>query len=1019
MLIYVLSIVVGGIALYKFLRLLSESHQTASYLMAAALILIAILIRNDVFRLFESTLLFSPALYASGELLNSFGEFITLAVIIGLVTNAIRKKLDMTDPGHLKQETLTFSILAVSSGLYMNLVLHLADGLVFNSRISFDIRNALSFDVYTFLGYSVIALIIHNLYSFSGTLVEQLKRSSGGIRSYATYILMFVAGTWLGCFLFAELFEKTVSAWSLIMLIAAIVSGVAIKSLVSSEPGILNILSRAVIYSVITTIIVLPAVENKESESVKLYASRLENERDLIAEYLAGDVIQEVLNDEKLQILFGLPPDSIIRLYADGDNASDIVSQYFASGYWSRYDILIRSFYKSYLPLNAAGDPSWDSQYFEELIETGTPALSDGLYFTGAENEKYIARLILPSVNGPPNVIYIVFREKAGRKITGFPGLLLSGNVFDEQEQARQYSYAVYENNNLVRNAGTYGYRNTLSGSFSIIPDTLSEVDEEAYTHTFTRTDEKTVVVTRPASGILSMITFFAYLFWLYVAVILIYYLLSRKFHTDERIVFNYKTRIQLTIISVVIAAFFIIGVSSVLLFRDNFRNNTFSQADSKLSLLKSMLSDELARRSLENMEVTDDMYGRLSELSGLIDNDFNLFGLDGELVYSSQPKVYEYGLIGAYMDPYAYMSLSVEGEMSFKQYERIGQLEYLSAYEPVRSEKLNTIGYINLPFFAKEEQLKADIANFLIAMINIYVLLLFVAVLIAVLISNRITKPLQIIQVMMSKLRYGSGNEQIEWKQKDEIGTLIDQYNLMVDELEESARKLAATERESAWREMAKQVAHEIKNPLTPMKLNIQQLQRKWKEGGEDLDKMMEKLSVTLIEQIDVLSNIATEFANFAKMPAAAMKRIDLFKVIAAVVELYRNESDSEIIVTDHSVGDCHLYADHDQMVRVFSNLIKNAIQSIPEGTAGKIIIDLKRADKNIEIMVTDNGAGISPEVRDRIFAPNFTTKSSGTGLGLAIVKNIINNSGGTIRFETEEGSGTTFHIFLPAADS
>lgn len=1017
-LVYMVLLLIAGVALYQFLRLRSGSHILPACLVSVSLIFLAALIRNDVFRLFDNSRLFSPGLYASGELLNSFGEFIILAVIIALVVNVIVVKFNEKGFTSLRWKAPVLSALLITTGIYLNLIIHLVDGLILNSRIPFDINHAFSLDIYTLLGYLVIALLVHSLFAFSLIIWEQFRGSSVGKKETFKYILVFITGLWLGSFIFLELFERMVSVWSLLLLVSGLSAGVIISTIVRSRQGILNILSRAVIYSLMTTILVLPAVQDKESESVKLYTSRLENERDLVAEYLAGDVVSEISADDELKSLFSLSPDSIISLYSDKDIAAGIVGQYFASGYWSRYDILIRSFYKSYLPLNTAGDPSWDSQYFEALIETSSPTLTEDLFFTGTENEKYIARLRIDTLSGSPNVIYMIFREKLGRSVSGFPALLLSGNVIDEQEQSSDYSYAIYEGERLIRNSGRFRYRNTLSGSFTMVPDTSSEIAEGEFIHTFGMSEDKTVVVTRSSRGFVGIVTFFAYAFWLYVVVILLYYVVTRVFSPDIQKAFDYKTRIQLTIISVVVAAFFIIGVSSVVLFRENFSNSTLQQADSKLSLLKPMLNDELARRSLNSLAVTDDMYGRLAELSGLIDNDFNLFGTDGSLKFSSQPKIYEYGLIGSYMDPSAYRNLSANGDVSFKQYERIGELEYLSAYEPVRNDELSVIGYINLPFFAKEEQLRADIAGFLIAMINIYVLLLLLAVLIAVLISNRITKPLQLIQGMMSNLTYGPGNEHIEWKNEDEIGKLIKQYNLMVDELEVSAKKLAATERETAWREMAKQVAHEIKNPLTPMKLNIQQLQRKWKEGGEDLGEMTEKLSATLIEQIDVLANIATEFANFAKMPAANMERLDLMKVINASAELYRNESDSEIRVVDNSGGRCHLNADHDQMVRVFSNLLKNAIQSIPAERKGDIMISLTRADDVIEIIVSDNGSGIPAEIRPRIFTPNFTTKSSGTGLGLAIVKNIIDNSGGTIRFESTEGSGTSFFITLPAAD-
>jgi nitrogen fixation/metabolism regulation signal transduction histidine kinase len=258
-------------------------------------------------------------------------------------------------------------------------------------------------------------------------------------------------------------------------------------------------------------------------------------------------------------------------------------------------------------------------------------------------------------------------------------------------------------------------------------------------------------------------------------------------------------------------------------------------------------------------------------------------------------------------------------------------------------------------------------------------------------------------------------GKEQtpILYKGDDEIGVLVREYNTKLLELQESSEKLARTEREMAWREMAKQVAHEIKNPLTPMKLRIQHFQRSFDPNADDADDRIAQFSDSLIEQIDALTNIANAFSNFAKMPKSQFEKVDLVRIVRSVVDTFSAEEHVTInaeIAVDHA----YIMADKELMLRVFNNLIKNAIQAIPMNNAGLIEIQLKEEDKKVVIAVRDNGMGISEEMKDKIFVPNFTTKSTGTGLGLAMVKQIIESHDGQISFESEPGN-TIFTIRLP----
>ena len=297
----------------------------------------------------------------------------------------------------------------------------------------------------------------------------------------------------------------------------------------------------------------------------------------------------------------------------------------------------------------------------------------------------------------------------------------------------------------------------------------------------------------------------------------------------------------------------------------------------------------------------------------------------------------------------------------------------------------------------------------------NLYMLLLAAALGAAYFISSRITRPLLVLQEKFGTTRLGRRNEQIEWKRNDEIGNLVKQYNIMVDELEISAELLARNERETAWREMAKQVAHEIKNPLTPMKLNIQLLQKAMEENSPGLNEMMQKVSRMLMEQIDALTSIASSFSSFARMPYGRKEKVNLGEVISSVVSLYNNSSAFRIIFND-SGKSYFVLADKEELSRMFGNLVKNAIQAIPEDRTGKIEINIREENNHYVVSVSDNGTGIPAGLQSRMFTPNFTTKTTGMGLGLAMVKSIAEGIGGKVWFETEPEGGTTFFVELPA---
>jgi nitrogen fixation/metabolism regulation signal transduction histidine kinase len=294
---------------------------------------------------------------------------------------------------------------------------------------------------------------------------------------------------------------------------------------------------------------------------------------------------------------------------------------------------------------------------------------------------------------------------------------------------------------------------------------------------------------------------------------------------------------------------------------------------------------------------------------------------------------------------------------------------------------------------------------------------MLIVAFGLAYFLSSYITKSLKTISDRINETSLSQKNKKIVLEASSkEINLLIKSYNRMVEELEISAVKLAQSEREEAWREMAKQVAHEIKNPLTPMRLTVQSFERKFNPEDPDILQKMKDYSETLIQQIDTMNAVASAFSNFASMPAQQNETLNVVEVVELALDIFNEE----YVVFEKESPEIISKIDRTQLIRIITNLVKNAIQSIPEQQQNKtVFVAIKKDNNNVLILVEDNGIGIKPEDISRIFEPKFTTKNSGMGLGLGIIKNIIENYKGTITFDSQYGKGTRFTVSLPIINS
>ena len=385
--------------------------------------------------------------------------------------------------------------------------------------------------------------------------------------------------------------------------------------------------------------------------------------------------------------------------------------------------------------------------------------------------------------------------------------------------------------------------------------------------------------------------------------------------------------------VSIILISFIIIGVSTYMFIKNLNNNKNIDILSEKSMSVVIELQRRLSDTDTMNPDQLNVLSAFLAKLSNVFFTDINVFDIRGNLVSSSRPQIFDEGLISARMNPTAYFQLKMAKKTFFIQKESIGKLEYYSAYVPFYNRDNQAVYYINLPYFAKQSELKKELSTFLMAFVNIYVFFIAISIIIALFVAGRITRPLNIIRDKIGNIKLGSKNEKISWPRQDEIGGLIEEYNRMIDEISESAHLLARSERESAWREMAMQVAHEIKNPLTPMKLSIQYLDKAWKEQAPDWDAILKRFSKNMVEQIDSLSAIASEFSYFAKMPAPQNEVIDVLPVIESSMAIFSG-SDKIKMRLQHEPNETYrIFADKKQVVRVMNNLIHNAVQAI--GTA------------------------------------------------------------------------------------
>lgn len=967
-----------------------------------------LLLNYDLPRVYYDFELFSPLYFGKSNLFSSLGDFLLNALFILILCYFLTRN-DFFSPhirklGKFPRRAFVAASLLVTISFFL-FIDGLIQSLILNSTITYDLNKIFSITSYSIVGYIIISFL---LFSFVLVLDKYLRKASSLV-SFKEFLFL-AAATLIVVLIACKISIPGISDYAFLFYLLFLLPAVWIRYR-NWKPDYSTLILFLLIASLYTATRVTQTVCKKEMEVKKVMAVSLATERDLLAESFIGSVEEHLLADTLVyDLLFSAednkPPDH------------DYLKKEYFSGYWDKYDlqVFLCGKYDS-IVVESSEEMIACREFFDEMItRSGIAIPGTHFYFLDNFNGRisYLGQIDLINEEDSSQVsLFFDLNSKLQRQVLGYPELLIEDEISEESPPSN-YSYAKYKDGVLVTRSGEYSY--SLSNSaYKVSEDEFSVLELDHFEHLIYRIDKNSLIlVSNPSRMFLDSLILLSYIFVLFHIIITLVMFFYRFPNQLIEFRFGFKNKIQISMISVLLLSLVLVGASTVYFNIKQYDAKHYESISEKIQSVLVELEHKLDNEEELDFDMQEYLTYYLVKFSNVFYTDINMYTLNGDLLASSRPEIFENSLIGTKMNTGAYRQVHLMQKANYVHKESIGGLEYLSAYVPFSNHRGQVLAYLNLPYFAKQKSMKKEISGLITAVVNIYVLLIIITIFVTLLISNKITQPLRLIQDRMTKMRLGKPNEKIIYQSRDEIGSLIDDYNRMMEELHESAEKLAKSERESAWREMARQIAHEIKNPLTPMRLHIQHLQKAMNEGAPDMKARIDKVSAIIISQIDALSAIATEFSNFANMPRAKNERVDLCQVLQETVRLFtREEAEITLDFKDNVIA--FIFADKEQIQRVFINLIKNSIQAATEGRPAIISITLSSEGSSFFVEVKDNGAGIPDEVQDKLFSPSFTTKSSGMGLGLSIAKNTIVTAGGKIWFRTEAGKGSSFFVELP----
>jgi signal transduction histidine kinase len=961
----------------------------------------------------ESATAFQPTLYASSEWLPNFGEYLINCLLSLYFSSVIIFKVFEIKKSNTnsKHQALFFKIVAlfvfVFSLIYSSYIGDLFKGLVENGSIPLEVNKLFSLNFYSFLATISMGVLFYGYFHLMrASVIAMIKTAWKKQWILLIWIVSSVAYIWIEMSLHKSFF--ILAFWPMLINGLVILDSILFKGKQQFAIGIVLLF----LFSVYVSFNFQEFYDIKEKQERELFANQLASDQDITTEVEYLNLVAKMQSDFYLQKLIFTTKTMGVSEFKDA------MERKFFNGFWERYDIEFFMFNKESEPvLNYKNVPASRLNTLQSIINkhSVTSEIDSNIFFIKdfTSQYSYIIRQPIYAADSTKALLFCALKSKKIPEKIGFPRLLISSNakVFESLEN---YSIAKYYNGKLVSHNGKFSYPSRDEGLTKNISNISGYFDSDGYNHyLLRRTERDSIVLSRQNHSTIQFFTSFSYLFSFYGLFLLIpIYVQTKKTGRSKRTL-TLAIRIQVVLIGLVFIALVAFGWGSGLFVKNQYQEYTNELIREKIRSVETEIKQDLGEEEdLSISEKGNYLEYTLQKLATVFVTDINLYDRNGFLLASSRPKLYNIGLVSEQMNPTALTQLKRNKKSEYFHQEKIGNLDYLSGYIPFYGNDGQLLAYLNLQHFGQQKGFEDQIQQFLVAIMNVFILLLALSIIVAIFVSTWVTSPLRILQQNFAQVQLGKYNQPISYAANDEIGVLVKDYNQKLEELAYAAQQLAQSERESAWREMAKQVAHEIKNPLTPMKLSLQQLQRVFNPNDPESKAKLDKVSSSIIEQIDALAKIANEFSNFAKMPKANEVNLDLIPMIERVVVVFTQEADVSIEFNT-TLSTCWVHADKDLMLRVFNNLLKNAIQAIPDNRKGNIQVTLSETEKTWLIEVKDNGDGIPEALKDKLFVPYFTTKSTGTGLGLAMVKQIVEMHGGKIWFETGE-KGTQFWVEL-----
>jgi two-component system, NtrC family, nitrogen regulation sensor histidine kinase NtrY len=1006
-------IIILSLELVKMFAARGKGRFAVGFVLLIFSILYLLILLTGKPTVFFQTELFSPYRFSLNKAIPTLGHLVLLSILTAVFSSVFYRyyplKSRLTVNGFKDYLLLSISLI---SGALLTAVFHkIFSQLISSSNINFETYKVLDLSIFSVAGLTSVFLLLLAPVFF----LLKILPSFGQFKPRVLLMTIVPSLIILAAFYYHD-------PGTLIPLESFYF--ILVGSLWISRKLKAGIFNTTVVFSMIFGIYSLYFItilsEEKTTENIKIQAVSFSTENDPEAEHLLLDLWPDMSNDTILKNM--MTSESFNKNREDFDRIYSYLQTTYFKGYWGNFNFSI-VLCRNDEPLRVG--PGYDTfencfNFFDGRIK------QDGHKLTGTEfyfidnqggRSSYLGKLLYKGLENVTNGLFIELYSDVNVFQPGYSALLLD-KKYHGYAGLKNYSFAKYINGEIVLRTGEFPFDKTDADYIDKLSD-YRIFRAEGYKHVLYKNGNATVIISRPDLTIGDIVISFAYLFAFILLLSNLVIMIIRRPLVRNLNLFNFRQKLQLSYIGILLFSFILIGIVVAYITVNQYKakhlenikeklNSVYLELDSKLSMEKH-LSNDWRNSNYESLNAL------LINLSNVFNTDINLYDITGNLIATSRMEIFSRNLTSRRINNMASIYLKDKKRSEYVQKEKIGNLEYLSVYVPFFNADEEVLAYLNLPYFRMQSVLAKEISNLIVAVINFTLLLIIITMGIAVFISGRLTAPLSMLGEGLASVEVGKKSEQLKYKGNDEIGELVRQYNRMVREIEESTHKLANSEREYAWREMAKQIAHEIKNPLTPMKLNVQQLFKSWKDKVPGFEEQLEQFTRNQIEYIDNLSSIASAFSSFAKMPGTNPVEVNLIDQIKITLDLFKDSDNISFKVTWPIESKVIVFADKEHLNGVFSNLIKNGIQSIPSGREGLIKVGLVVKSDKVIVSISDNGTGIPKDLQKKLFTPNFTTKSSGMGLGLSIVKKYVETANGRIWFESEDNKGSVFYVELP----